>query len=389
METSCLKHHRPSLMKLDAFQDENLQSQDITFGESSKDHIFAVNEDGKNHVEKLHQEIKSLMSFKKEQEGKCLNRLNLHLLKKNQGGGTLNEAHSTTTNECKDAGYRHEKKDEQKLSSNITRKEKEFYLSKDRYEQAKNSKSLIQEEMHRIMCFHKDLKNQAESLNNLNEAAVLPVLEKAKMDLHIVREEVMTLRTRKLEKAINTVNSLSRLYKEMHLNHQTEVQMLQEEKQRLETISRADLLPAAGQETTTQSDIDDLRKKVRNLEYELVAGNEKLASLENEITMKNKAREKLEEDKRNILVKCDSERRKNVGLSEQFESIVRTLAVAQAKFQSVTTARVQIEIKQREFDDKIRHESASSATHRKQLNSLMSTFVKKKAILDRSKENRQ
>lgn len=357
------------LIKLDrAFREKQFRRKDSLNQDilESKD-VSAVEE--VYVVEKMHHEVKSLLSLKIDQESKVLNRLKELLRKEN-----LDEMPSFTQQEeeCKEDGHQHDEKNQ-----------KELYASKARYEQAKSSKSLTQEELHRLMCVQKDLKNQVESLTNLNEAAVLPILEKSKMDLGIVREEVLTAR-KELDKAVNTVDSLSRLYNELHLSHQEkEVRTLQAEKKRLEEMTSRNIPDAQ----ETHSEIDDFRKKVRSLEYDLAAGNEKLASHENEIVKKNGAREKLEDEKRDLLEKCELERRKSARLSGQSESIMRTLAVAQTKFRSVTTARVQLELKQREIDDKVRYESASSTTHLKQLNSLMSTYVKKKAVLDRSKRN--
>lgn len=400
-----LNHQRrcANSIKLDEnFQLEKQQSHhsQITSDSSSFDHHHAdhdmihhnqeenkedrVQKQGPHGVEIMYREVKLLLSFKKEQESKVLKQLNdLHFRNAKD-----EEEQDEQRYVAQDEDNRHEQNGENRYSSSSTtsneNKEKEFYSSKDRCEKAKKNKSSTQEELHRLMCVHKDLKNQAESLTNLNEATVQPVMEKDKLELGIMREEVSTAR-RELEKEATTVESLSRLYKEIYLKHDQEVVMLQEEKERLEIMITSQDFPDGAQETVLNG-IDDLRKKVRNLEYELAAGNETLASLENEITKKNEARETLEQQKRDLVENCESERRKSTRLSGQCESLLRTLAVAQAKFQLVTTARVQIEIKQREVDDKIRQESASSATNMKQLNNLMSTYVKKKAVLDRSKK---
>ena len=70
---------------------------------------------------------------------------------------------------------------------------------------------------------------------------------------------------------------------------------------------------------------------------------------------------------------------------DECDSISKALVLAQTKFNSVATNRVQIEIKLSETTEDVRHENAAASLQRKQLDRMMRLYVKKKGIVDRSK----
>jgi hypothetical protein len=172
---------------------------------------------------------------------------------------------------------------------------------------------------------------------------------------------------------------LAQIHKEIQLHIDLEIDVLQDEK-RVEVSSRE--VPQESQST-----IDMLRNKIRHFEYELAIGKDKVTSLEGEVTIKNEAREKLQVDKTEIFRKCEFDAKKLFRLNQESESITKALALAQATFHVITTSRVQLGIQVRDVDDKIRREKSSSALRIKELNTLMSLFVKKKASLGKSKKS--
>ena len=253
---------------------------------------------------------------------------------------------------------------------------KERDVSEERHEKAKKTKPVIQYEAQRIRTIHEDLNQQANAITALNEDIVGPVLEKKRMEHNMTMEDISKT-NKELVKANDLMKELRQQYLELESNHDCELNLLQERK------SMESNLRSLPQEL--QKGIEVMHKKRKHLHDETARGKEQVCVIETKTAQVNDFRMKVERIKKDFVAKLDEGKRKFDRSQDECDSISKALVLAQTKFNSVATNRVQIEIKLSETTEDVRHENAAASLQRKQLDRMMRLYVKKKGIVDRSK----
>lgn len=248
--------------------------------------------------------------------------------------------------------------------------------SKEIIDQSRNAKILVQNEMRRKEEFNQDLQKQVESVKSLNDDIVQPVVIKRKLELEVAREEASTS-LKDLEKARLLEGELASQLVDLQSSCDGAMQVLQE-KMVSETRLKVEL-------NEIRTSIDLTKKSASNLQDEIRSVNAKVASARSQALEENTQRRNACNAKKDAKKNLESQDTRIEDRKKEFESIVKALSLAQAGYHSLTATRLEQDIKLRDVLDSIRHGNATALLQRKQLDTLMRLYLKKKAVAEKSR----
>ncbi len=247
----------------------------------------------------------------------------------------------------------------------------------EKHENAKKANLVIQYELLRVKPHNEDLKKQADDIKKLNNDIVRPVITKRELELEVAREEAAKA-SKALEKAKALHDELVLNGTDLQAGCDSTIQTLQEKKEYDSTLK--------AEHREIEYDIEGVKKEIVSVQEEITKVENQIASARQKSLDEKTKSNKVNGTKVDAEKKLENQRQKYSRRNKEYESVAKALAAAQAQYHSLTTGRLEIEIKLRDVNDNFRHQSASTLLQRKQLERLMRLYVKKKGIANRSKE---
>ena len=244
-------------------------------------------------------------------------------------------------------------------------------------ENCKKAETIIKYEHQRIQPINDDLEKQAAAVRVLNDDIVRPVMEKKELEYKIIREEAVSS-ARELEKAKETNVGLSEQCEETQSNYDEGLKLLQKRRVDENGIKYGQL--------ELQRDFELMNKKVSNIRNEVRVIQEHVALRKVKVLDETALKNRAEIIQKDIAKKLESQQERCNRSRSEFDSISKALKLAQTKYHSLTTARVNIEIKHKQANEHLRHKNAAALMQRKQLDRMMRLYLKKKIINEKSIE---
>ena len=255
--------------------------------------------------------------------------------------------------------------------------EKEELQEKYRTKQA--SEEEFRKEYVNIDPVYNELEKHVEDIESLNQEIVTSELDKRRMELGVINDDLdACMKELDLQKTV--FSDASTQYNNTHASYENALCHLQERKNVFKKIN----------ETLSSK---EKKFQIDSTEQELLLKREELQCLENEVNaaksrlleenFKCVEAEKLQDDANHKLAVIQKEKN---NLDDEVASLSKHLSLAQAKQHSHATTRMQLEIDLRDAKESLRHETASVALNRKQLDRMKRLFLKKKRINEKTSE---